>query len=605
MKKIIAGLLSMMMTLSLVACGGEDPTINNDIGDHTNSPSHTTSQPFSVDLEGYVANIGNASALGIAKQTSSSSPALDKGGYHLSHLSTNQDTESKNYIVMSTTEYDANTPEADASGLTQVTFTKTITENVTTETTGTKYITATQGQITILAVEGFTYVVSHNDTLIHETVTDNDAIDTNPEDGVIVITGLTDGEEYKVDYSGVGEEITITQDQIDGEIDKLYSMYNYTFISFVPKGASTRPLDEAMTYDHNGVALYDKTNYCSNNQTQSFVIDNTTGYVYYLEHFAIDRIQNGLIITGEKHYDMFVRESGELDFVQVVQNETLNVTNVFKDKYGYKYVLNEFLDGYDAENKTMYYTKPTYILSQEGVTIHMEYTGAFGDASNGKLPGYFKTLEKVNPDFTTSPIDPSETYNFHCSPENVDFVVTEDSAILSHIADGYMYMYATQGGAYTYFHRVHVSLQGGVGGCEGDNVEMSYWGMYSYTGGNWAYGCLKSAPIDYNTVLIWTDWGGTPTLYVGDVWGDQAMTYNVNMECTEFTISNATALLENVVCEPDWTFDFDVLRFRKTTFTETIYYRIVLDENNTPSVVNSKTYVAPAKDVVTLYPINK
>ena len=119
---------------------------------------------------------------------------------------------------MSTTEYDANTPEADASGLTQVTFTKTITENVTTETTGTKYITATQGQITILAVEGFTYVVSLNDTLIHETVTDNDAIDTNPEDGVIVITGLTDGEEYKVDYSGVGEEITITQDQIDGDV---------------------------------------------------------------------------------------------------------------------------------------------------------------------------------------------------------------------------------------------------------------------------------------------------------------------------------------------------------------------------------------------------
>ena len=46
--------------------------------------------------------------------------------------------QNKNYIVMSTTDYDANAPEADKTGLTKVTFTKIVTENVTTETTGTK-----------------------------------------------------------------------------------------------------------------------------------------------------------------------------------------------------------------------------------------------------------------------------------------------------------------------------------------------------------------------------------------------------------------------------------------------------------------------------------
>ena len=184
-----------------------------------------------------------------------------------------KDSESKNYIVMSTTEYGANTPEADASGLTKVTFTKTVTENVTTETTGTKYITATEGQITILAVSGFTYTVYENEAVLHEKLQDNDANDTSEEEGVIVLTGLTYGTEYRVDYTGVGEEITVTQDELGGEIDKLYSLYGYTFISFVPEGMSNRPTAQ---YDCFGVDMYDKEGYISNETCQSFVIDNKT-----------------------------------------------------------------------------------------------------------------------------------------------------------------------------------------------------------------------------------------------------------------------------------------------------------------------------------------
>ena len=75
-------------------------------------------------------------------------------------MSGKEDTESKNYIVMSTTAYDSNTPEADKNGLTKVTFTKIVTEDVTTETTGTKYVVATEGKLSFSATEGFTYTVA-------------------------------------------------------------------------------------------------------------------------------------------------------------------------------------------------------------------------------------------------------------------------------------------------------------------------------------------------------------------------------------------------------------------------------------------------------------
>jgi hypothetical protein len=47
------------------------------------------------------------------------------------------------------------------------------------------------------------------------------------------------------------------------------------------------------------------------------------------------------------------------------------------------------------------------------------------------------------------------------------------------------------------------------------------------------------------------------------------------------------------------------MRFRYTTFTETVFYKIIVDENGAPKAVNSETYVAPEQEIVTLQPINK
>ena len=599
---LLALVLTFSMCFSLISCGNtnnpsdDNPTANNPNGDNP------AQEPFSVDLAGYVANIGNATALGISKNPKSSvSPmaafSTNNSGIQLmscTTLASDKDAEEKNYIVMSTIDYDANAPEADKTGLTKVTFTKIVTENATTEITGTKLATAKHGKISINATHGFTYSLYQGETLIQTQVADNGETDKPNKKVHIVFEGLTDGVEYKVNYKGIGIETTITQDDINGEIDKLYVVNGYTFISFVPMGQSQRPSDTALQYDYDGVATYDKNGYFSTTTRQSFVIDNATGYVYQLKDFSIDTIKDGLIISSGKHFDMNVSDTGELNFVQVVRNETLRIYNIFKDKYGNKYVQNDYLDAYDEENKTVYYTKTNYFLSQEGIAIHIDYTGQF---NYSEMPSSFTILEKMDANFTPSQISETENYKIYYSPCNGNSIHDESSVMISHIENGYLYMYSTQGGAYSYFRKIDTATK---------NMECMSYGTYGYDGGNWDYNCLKSTPIDYNTVLIWCDWSGTAKLYFGDVWGENAFRETGGgFDGNGFDDSKLTVLLENCICVPAWDFDLNTMRFRYTTFTETVFYKIIVDENGAPKAVNSETYVAPEQEIITLQPINK
>jgi hypothetical protein len=325
-----------------------------------------------------------------------------------------------------------------------------------------------------------------------------------------------------------------------------------------------------------------------------------------LEDFPVDTIRDGLVISSDKYYDMSVSDNGELNFVQLVRNETLTVYNAFKDKYGNRYVQNDYLDAYDAENRTVYYTKLNYILSQEGIAIHMEYSGLF---SYCEFPNTFQKIEKMDASFTPVPISEEERFTFHYTPLNHNSTYLTSSIVISHIEDGYLYVYATQESCYTYYLRVHVFLpfvpesvpESGMPTETELYSERRSYGVWGHDGGGWEFGCLKSAPIDYNTVLIWSDWSGTPKLYYGSVWGENGYQhYGYYIDETNLTI-----LLENCTCDPVWSFDLDVLRFRYTTFTETIFYKVIVDENGLPQIVNSKTYIAPEQEVVTLQPINK
>ena len=580
MKKLIILLLVAVMCLSLAACnngdtetpsGGEN-TENN--GDMT-TDNDNSNKKFSVDLEGYVANIGNATALGISqKQNDGVSPVMSKGGIELlsfAKLSSNEDSESKNYIVMSTTEYGANTPEADKNGLTKVTFTKTITENFTTETTGTKYITASEGQITILAVKSFTYTIYENETLLYESIQDNDEIDTNDHEGVIVLTGLVDGTEYKVDYQGIGEEITITQDEINGEIDKLYSAGGYTFISFVPEGLAGTLNGK---FDYYGVDTYHKTEYVSHEMRQSFVIDNITGYIYKIDGFVVDMVcMNGIVRRNAKYYDMTVDQNGDLVFKQVVQNETVTVYRVLKDKYGQLFVYNDTFDALDAENNTLYSTNPFYFLTEEGDVIYLKPSKTYWntehwspDLYEGDVPKEYEAIKKIANGMKECDISKNEIYHL---------IIPQGKTSGEEGSDEYCTIGKIQNG-FAIITGPNLSTRVNI-----STLESEHTGNYRWT-------------LTVNQALILQQ----GNLYYGDIWGEKSFLSG--------NTQNLHLLLENCSkVEPEHGGTATTIRFIQTTFTSTIYYKIILDENDVPHVVNSETYVAPEKEVITLQPINK
>ncbi len=239
--------------------------------------------------------------------------------------------------------------------------------------------------ISFNALDGFKYtLIDYNDKVIYKDVTDNSIYDINNELGIIEFNGLLENENYKVSYVGEGEETIVTQEQVNGIIDKLYTLDNFTFISYVlpnlPPAPNyddsnpdlfyqsyypditqlcrncSRPLK--LKYDRNdGVAIWDKVLYFSSNNRQSYVINNSTGLIYKLDDFKIDMILNGLIYSDGAIYDLKENEDGTISFMLIFDNEFATVSCAFKDKYGNKFIGNDRIETYDSNTRTTFYLR--------------------------------------------------------------------------------------------------------------------------------------------------------------------------------------------------------------------------------------------------------
>ena len=188
-------------------------------------------------------------------------------------------------------------------------------------------------------------------------------------------------------YDANGNLITstteITQEEIPGQINKLYVFGNYTFIQFVPllgesgiykyldnEGNIQREYLEIrsnkLIYDVNGVAEFDKTNYYSSALSQSFVINNETGYIYRIENFVIDNITETGVITDKNNgrrtpnYYRMKFVDNNLVFEDVAPDKSMQVDGVVLDKYGWIFVQNDLLDYKDIEKKIIYYKHTNY-----------------------------------------------------------------------------------------------------------------------------------------------------------------------------------------------------------------------------------------------------
>lgn len=615
MKKTLSLLMALILTASLcigfASCAGNQGPHDQITKDPNGSNSKPT-RPFKVDLAGYVANIGNATALGISDTVgANASPAAvyGKDGTGVQLLSvgapiSDKDTESKKYIVMSTTDYDANAPEADQTGLTKVTFTKIVTENVTTETIGTKYILASNGAISISAVEGFHYSVYLDDTLIYNEVQDNDTTDKNSEAGIILLDNLTDGVEYKVEYRGQGVETTITQDEIDGEIDKLCVMNGYTFISFVPIGTSERPTDtQDLKKDANGYIAYDLENYFSNSARQSFVIDNATGYVYPIKDVTIQKLHNNLLSINGLVYDYNVVDDN-LNFFPLFTNQTITVVDYMKDTYGNNYVLTDKLETYDEATGTTYFIKSAnveYFLSPKNTVLYLSH-GTY-EREDFSLKEINSNREFVSLDKDT---EMNVNFGFEWSWAMNDWKFTRVS------------------GGYAYFHGISRAGMGDTSYLRYDLVTEEYeYAELGIYGDSWVLNALNSVWIDDNHVVFYTDLvDGKGRLYTAQIWGENGAGTNVSADNGEHKkpVYNNSAwlqaylnrtdelkpvlLLENCVQEIWNNHTYSDWKLSVSSLTSTEYYKIAMIDGEV-RIVNASNYVAPAPQNYTLYPLNK
>jgi hypothetical protein len=220
--------------------------------------------------------------------------------------------------------------------------------------------------ITFVAFEDYLYTIQGGFNTIVENVKDNEGPDTNANVGMITIEGLVENEVYEVAFEGYRLVQTITQDDIDGQVDKLYVLYQYTFVSFVPSNLASRPSETDLVYDADGVATYDKAGYFSNTTRQSFVIDNNTGFIYKIENVTIERFQGGIVFLADNDFpfDVRIQDNGDLEFYPLYTNESIIFFEGFKDKYGNKYILNNRINEFDEETKTYFYVYDVSLPSE-------------------------------------------------------------------------------------------------------------------------------------------------------------------------------------------------------------------------------------------------
>jgi hypothetical protein len=216
---------------------------------------------------------------------------------------------------------------------------------------------STNASISFTAFEGFTYQVKSGETILFDNLKDNESGDLNDKLGVITVAGLTEGLPYDVHYSGYVVTETITQDEVEGQVDKLIVLYQYTFISFVPLTLNQRPTFSELELDYDGLAIYDKKDYFSSSTRQSFVVDNDSGLIYKIENINIDNISKGVLWLKDNFvpHDIRIKTNGDLEFYPLFTNTSIIAFDAFKDKHGNTFILNNRLNLTDVSSKVTFY----------------------------------------------------------------------------------------------------------------------------------------------------------------------------------------------------------------------------------------------------------
>jgi hypothetical protein len=466
--------------------------------------------------------------------------------------------------------------------------------------------------ISFIAFEGFTYTITQDETIIYEDLIDNDDADNNDTLGNITLSGLTEGLTYDVTYEGYQVIETITQDEVEGQVDKLYVLFQYTFISFVPLNVNDRPQDKDLELDYDGVPLYDKQGYFSDSTRQSFVVDNNTGLIYKIENINIASLSGGCVAVQDSPfpYDMRITELGNLEFYSLHQNSAIvldqefifptqqKVLMCFKDKFGNNYVKNSRLNQYDASTKTFYYVH-NYYGHNEGFNKPISYwLTSKGEAFKiSHIISGIASYSIMQENQDSRPLNVTDNFKIYRS-------VLLD-AQYDEVKDGKVYTFLNGGNGfnnsfnqitfrrYDPFENVfHIFEFQGLKYNIDYFYEHKIFLIYSSNSRNLSFvtNIYESFDLteDYS-LNTWTDFGQNFTQYYKDY---------KNQEIPQFM--NPRLVLED--CD---LLDNEILRFGISANT---YYEIILENTSEGYVFvayEKGTYIAPPSTTITLQPINR
>ena len=535
------------------------------------------------ELSSYRLDLSGATALGIMKNDA----GFTKGSQTARSLARDYHQE-QSYLVMSTTEFSHDATDIPTEDLVAVSFSKVIYEEFETITEGEKTIVASRltnesedARISFYSNDGFFYSVYKGDECLIDSIQDNDALDESSLDGVIEIHGLEDGVEYLVKYKGYGTETVITQDEIDGEIDKLYVDKDFTLISFVPKGTSARP--NVVKYKENesfDCDAYDLEGYFTDDMRVSFIVVNDTGKIYELPEDKVFAVHNRVIYEDSMGPVAFsVGEDDELIITPLVRNTTIEVIDFFRDTYGKYYVLNDALDGVDPQNENV---------------LFFRWAGKYVPAKNGKVLkfDYSRVVFAEAPDITDVcyvgesfddeiPIGLDESVDINYLPYDGygDGYFYTGYAKYICIEDGYLY--TLNDGSWYNYGRFDLETK------EMLDLSFSTGGSYSGFVGH----------LDHKTILLGWDQANeekTFALYCFDVYEKAVGLTDLPHEYIQSKVMLPQINYTNYSDYNDCWHPFD-WEFRVDGFDETKYYQVIPDESAESgySVIETKNYVAP------------
>ena len=250
-------------------------------------------------------------------------------------------------------------------------------ENITIESRSEK------GKISFFVNDGFKYTISLNDKIIIENMGDNDNNDVNKKQGVITLDNLEGDKTYLVKYHGKGKKKTLTQDQMKSKIIRVYVSGGFTFVTFMPKDKE----NEMFNFNRNSNRDIGGKYYLEEYHMRSFVIDNESGHVYSLDNININCTRDGMALAAfdEKPsylYDLSVNEKNELVFTPLITKENICISEFFEDKYGRKYVCAADISKteiFDEEKNMLVYKQdyslePLYCQNSNDEAIKVEKT---------------------------------------------------------------------------------------------------------------------------------------------------------------------------------------------------------------------------------------